>query len=249
MKILRDGIKLAAVIVPLSVAACAPSAPPAPTLAGEPRLRLGQAAEESGDLGMAENMYAAASAAAPKDASIQLRYADVLVRSGKVGEAREVLARHLDTVSDQQQLRDGLGSIDVLAGEPARAIGEFDTGLAADPNDIRALVNKAVALDLLGHHGEAQTLYRRALILIPGDAVVVNNLALSMLLGGQAREAAEVVATLRNRSDVLPRIRASVGVVLAADGDLAGARAMIGSAESDEQLVGLARAASAAASR
>jgi Flp pilus assembly protein TadD len=240
---------LASLAVALPLAACGlHPADPASALGGEPRLRLAQAAEESGDAGLAEEMYAAAAAAAPTDATVQLRYADVLVRRGRIAQARALLTKHLNTVSDPQQLRAGLASLYVLTGEPARAIAEFDAVLTANPNDIRAVVDKAVALDMMGRHEEAQGLYRQALASAPGDPVVINDLALSMLLAGRAREAQEVAAPLRSQTDVSPRIRTGMGVVLAANGDLAGAREMAGTAVADDQLLGLARAAKTASS-
>ena len=131
----------------------------------------------------------------------------------------------------------------MVTGQPALAITEYDAVLAAKPDDMRALVNKGVALDLLGRHDDAQALYRKALALAPGDAAILNDLALSMLLAGHPREAEQVAAPLRSQPDIAPRIRAGVGVVLAANGDLAGAQQMAGSQATAAQLVGLANAA------
>jgi Flp pilus assembly protein TadD len=232
----------------LALAACAhQQQQDQPGLTGEPRLHLAQAAEESGDFALAEQMYAAASSAAPADAAVQLGYADVLVRRGKLAQARNLLTQHLGTVSEPQRLRDGLGSIDVVSGDPAHAIAEFDAGLAANPRDLRALVNKGVALDMLRRHDEAQSLYRQALAIAPDDPAILNNLALSLVLAGRSREAAAVVAPLANQSDVPPKVRAGMGVVLAASGDLAAAQAMAGDAQAGEELLELSKAATAAA--
>ena len=108
---------------------------------------------------------------------------------------------------------------------------------------MRALVNKGVAFDLLGRHDDAQALYRKALALALGDAAILNDLALSMLLARHPREAEQVTAPLQSQPDIAPRIRAGVGVVLAANGDLAGAQQMAGSQATAAQLVGLANAA------
>ena len=134
----------------------------------------------------------------------------------------------------------------MVTGEPARAVTEYDAVLAAKPNDMRALVNKGVALDLLGRHGDAQALYQKALAFAPGDATILNDMALSMLLAGHPREAEQVVAPLRSQPDVAPRIRAGVGVVLAANGDVDGARQMAGPQATEAQLLALASAAAAA---
>src|SRR5690348_5335731 len=131
MQSVRSPVTVAACVLALAVAACSTQQPTAgsPTLAGAPRLRVAQAAEEAGDFGFAEQMYAAASQASPADTAVQLRYADVLVRNGKLAEAKQVLADHLTLVGDPAQLRAGLGSVYVLSGEPDRALAEFDAVL------------------------------------------------------------------------------------------------------------------------
>ncbi|HTI81062.1 MAG TPA: tetratricopeptide repeat protein [Acetobacteraceae bacterium] len=216
-------------------------------VAGEAGQRVAQAAEESGDLALAEQLYAQASAAAPSDAAVQLRYADILMRRGRINEARDLLSKRLQTVSDPLELHDGLGSVYVLTGDPIHAVTEFDLVLAAKPNDIRAVVNKGIALDLLGRHTDAQALYRQALTLSPGDQVVINDLALSMLLAGRPQEAEQVAAPLRGQTDVLPRIRTGLGIVLAANGDVAGAGSAAGTQATQAQLVQLAKAAASSA--
>jgi Flp pilus assembly protein TadD len=228
-------------VASLGLSACASHSTPQAQFSGEPRLRVAQAAEESGDYLLAESIYAGASSGAPTDAAVQLRYADALVRVGKISEARDVLFRHLKTVTDPKQLHGGLGAIYVLLGEPAQAIPEFDAAIATS-SDMRWTVNKAVALDLLGRHAEAQESYRRALAAEPDDTVVINDLALSLLLSGRKSEAAEIAAPLVQRADLSPRIRSGLGVLLAAKGDIAGAHEAIGSAMGNEQLLRLAKA-------
>jgi Flp pilus assembly protein TadD len=243
----RCPAKATVILLTLALGACSQSrgdAPP-PNLDGAAGQNVAQAAEQSGDLALAAQIYAQAAAANPGDATAQLRYADVLARGGDIAAARDLLKSRLATVSDPLQLRNGLGSIYVVTGQPALAITEYDAVLAAKPDNMRALVNKGVALDLLGRHDDAQALYRKALASAPGDAAILNDLALSMLLAGHPREAQQVAAPLRLQPDVEPRIRAGVGVVLAANGDLAGAGQMAGSQATEAQLLALANAAAA----
>jgi Flp pilus assembly protein TadD len=214
-------------------------------LSGDVGQHVAQAAEDSGDVGLAGQIYAQTAAANPTDAAAQLRYADALARGGDIAAAGDLLRSRLATVSDPLLLRDGLGSIYVVTGESTLAVTEYDAVLAAKPNDMRALVNKGVALDLLGRHGDAQALYQKALAFAPGDATILNDMALSMLLAGHPREAEQVVAPLRSQPDVAPRIRTGVGVVLAANGDVDGAQQMAGSQATAGQLLALASAAAA----
>ena len=198
-----------------------------------PYLGVAQAAVESGDYAMAESIFARASVASPTDGGLQLRYADVLVRESKISQARDVLTQHLSTVSDPQLLHGALGAVYVLQGEPAQAITEFNALKGHDP---RWTVNKAVALDMLGRHAEAQALYQVALAAAPDDVVVINDLSLSLLLSGQTAEAARIAAPLAGRADLSSRVKSGLGVVLAANGDIAGARQVIDAGVSDEQL-------------
>jgi Flp pilus assembly protein TadD len=210
---------LSAIAICCVLAACATKpASQGPTLSGDARARVALAAEQSGDFPLADTMYAEAATENPTDASAQMRYADVLLRQGKVTEARDLLLRHIGTVSDPTQLQSGLAAIDVLSGEAARALAEYDKLLAVDPNDMRLVVNKAVALDMLGRHEEAQTLYRRALYATPDDPVVISDFALSLVLSGKTREASALVAPLRDADNVSARVRNNIAVVLAAGG-------------------------------
>jgi len=248
MNKLRYTANSAIVLLTLVLAACGSTSRDVAVtgFSGEASQHVAQAAEESGDVELAGQIYAQAAAANPSDAAAQLRYADALARDGDIAAAGDLLRSRLATVSDPLPLRDGLGSIYVVTGEPARAVTEYDAVLAAKPNDMRALVNKGVALDLLGRHGDAQALYQKALAFAPGDATILNDMALSMLLAGHPREAEQVVAPLRSQPDVAPRIRAGVGVVLAANGDVDGARQMAGPQATEAQLLALASAAAAA---
>src|SRR5215471_18594477 len=75
---------------------------------------IAQAAEESGDLPLAGQLYTQA-AANPTNAAAQFRYADALAHGGDdVGAARDLLKGPLATVSDSLLLREGLGSIFVV---------------------------------------------------------------------------------------------------------------------------------------
>jgi Flp pilus assembly protein TadD len=206
----------------------------APTVKTGDHLGVAQAAEESGDYGMAETIYARAASAAPSDASLQLRYADMLIKQGKISQARDLLAQHVKTVSDAQSLHGALGMLDVLQGQPAQAMVEFDS-MTTDP--LRWAVNKGVALDMLGRHSEAQALYQRFLAAQPDDVVVLTDLALSLALSGRTAEANRIAAPLLDRTDLPPRVQTSLGIVQAANGDLPGAHRALGATVTDQQLL------------
>lgn len=199
------------------------------TARDEPRLRVARAAAASGDLALAESVGASASAAAPSDAAIQLEYADTLVRLNKIGEARSVLVSHMKTVRDPRPLLGPLGAIYVLQGEADAAVAEFDAAIAADRSDMRWLVDKGIALDMLGRHADAQALYRVSLAADPDDVIATINLALSLALSGHKAEAASVAAPLEGRTDLPQRVIRTFEVLRAANGeDITAARESFG---------------------
>lgn len=178
-------------------------------------LNLAQAAEQSGDYQLADNVYASASESAPRDGEVQLHYADSLIRQGNVDGARKVLVSHMNTVSDARPLHGGLGLIYIMEGQPAQAIREFDAMGTA--GEARWDVNRGVALDMLGRHAEAQALYRKVLAGNPGDSGATSDLALSLALSGHVSEASGVAAPLAN--DPSPRVKANFDVIQAAQGN------------------------------
>lgn len=222
MKAILCGPRLAAIAFCCTLAACATTGP-GPTLGSQARLRVAQAAEQSGDYSLASSMYAEAAAEDPTNASAQLHYADALLREGKIDQARQLLTSHMHSVSDRRELQAGLAAMDILTGEPASALTQYNELLATRPNDVRWTVDKAVALDMLGRHDAAQPLYRRALQVTPNDPVVITDLALSLALSGKTGAATALVTPLRNADNLSPRVRNNIDVVLAASGKPAAA--------------------------
>jgi Flp pilus assembly protein TadD len=213
-----------------------------PTLSTEARLEVAEAADAAGDSDLAISMYTAAAAREPSNIALQLRCADALARNGKVEQARELLTERLNTSSRQPDLIRALATIDLVAGQPAKAIAGFDQVLAANPADIRALVDKAVALDLQGQHAAAQAMYQQALATAPNDAAVRNDLAVSMMLEGRSRQALETLAPLQDADTSPPRLKVNLGILYAATGDVERSRQLLGDRVSDGDLSKLTQA-------
>jgi Flp pilus assembly protein TadD len=195
----RSGIRtgLLAALSCLPLLACAggdrAGSKSAANLSTDAQLRLAEAADVSGDKGLALSMYLAAAKNAPSDASVQLRSADALARQGQYVQAKRLLMERLQANPGQIDLTRGLALIDLVFGDQQQAIEMLDRILATKPNDVAALTDKGIALDLLRRHREAQALYRRALTIAPNDAVINNDLAMSIMLEGRVREAQQVL--------------------------------------------------------
>jgi Flp pilus assembly protein TadD len=205
------------------------------------RINVAMAAEASGDTQTALQLYAAAVAKDPSDTNAVVHYARALVNSRRVGLARELLQRQLQVQRNQPALSRELGTIEVLQGNAAQAMPLFDVALASDPSDVRALVNKAIGLDMLGRHGEAQQLYARADQISPNDDAIRNNMAMSMMLAGRAAEAQQIMDRVAEGGPVaVPRIRNNMAVLAASAGDMSRARQLSNGDISETELRALA---------
>lgn len=240
---------LAFMLLRLSVGACAGltacasiEAQRQPTLTTEARLQVAEAADASGDSELAISKYIEAAASEPGNIALQLRCADALARHGKIAQARQILTERLRTSHGQPDLIRALALIDLVAGQPEQAIAGLDQVLAANPGDVRALVDKAVALDLQGHHGTAQAIYRQVLATSPNDAITRNDLAVSLMLEGRTRQALEMLAPMQDADGSSPRLKVNLGILYAATGNVERSRQLLGDRVSDGDLSVLTRA-------
>jgi Flp pilus assembly protein TadD len=217
------------------------------SLTASSRLDVALAAEESGDKQTAASMYLAAAGEAQGDTTIQLRCAEGLARNGKLEEADNILARRLHSAPRDVDLLGTLGAVQVMEGKPEEAMQSLTSVLSSKPDDVKALVNKAVALDILHRHAAAQALYRRALALAPHDAATSNDLALSLLLSGQPAVGAQMLAPFRESESLPERIRTNLGIMDAASGHADDAHALLGARIGAADLVALTQAISSGA--
>lgn len=206
------------------------------------RLHLAEAAEGSGDRDTAVAMYLAAAQAAPEDSAVQVQVATALVRNDRLAPARDLLLARLKVAPNDADVLRVLASIQLMQGQSAQAMARLDAALATNPADSSALVNKAVALDMQGRHAEAQAIYHQVLARAPGDIAALNNLAISLLVQGRATEALAVLAPLGEGDDLPMRTRVNLGVIYAANGQMAQARSLLQGRISDENLQELVRA-------
>jgi Flp pilus assembly protein TadD len=186
------------------------------------RLRVAAAAEAAGRSDMALSMYGSAAAADPGNAAVQAGFAAALLRAGNAAQAEQVLQRALQRHPADAGLLVASGRLRLRSGAAEGALADFTWALAAAPRNPQALGGMAVALDLLGRHGEAEGRHRAALALAPGNIGIANNLGMSLLLAGRAAEAAEVFAALAALPAAPPRVAANLGLARAAAQGMAG---------------------------
>jgi Flp pilus assembly protein TadD len=87
----------------------------------------------------------------------------------------------------------------IESGKEQEAIAVFDKIIAIDPKNALAYNGKAVAFDHSGNHLAAQELYQTALKLSPNSAAIKNNLAMSLILNKQIKQAIAILEPLSKK--------------------------------------------------
>lgn len=210
--------------------------PPVRDMNTASRLRIAEAADNSGNVEMAAALYGAAAAAEPGRADLQARFASALQRSGNLPRAEEVLTRALERNPNDVALNLQLGRLRLRTGAADQALAVFDRVLARNANNADALDGRGVALDLLDRPSEAQQAYIAARAQAPADLRISANLAFSYLLEGRAQEARDVLEPFAGRADLPTRARTSLAIARAMTGNQDGAIALLGPGVTREDL-------------
>ena len=112
----------------------------------------------------------------------------------------------------------GVGNSLVFLDRSALAIPHFERALALK-EDPRLFNGIAVAFDMLDDYKAAQAFYRVGLKSSPKDPSLRNNLALSLLLSGNAAESANLLRTLAAQPEATTRHRLNFALSLVLNGD------------------------------
>jgi Flp pilus assembly protein TadD len=160
-------------------------------------MRLGADAHAAGDLDSAVSFYRRAATIGdtigPSAAAAYVGAGDSLLEMGRVDEAIIAYNAALSRAeSDPEALR-GLAKADLLSGRAELAGHALAVAYRQTPNDPKLLELIGVADDFAGEHAEAQARYRRGLELLAGDPGLSLDLALSLALTGDYRDAIDVL--------------------------------------------------------
>jgi Flp pilus assembly protein TadD len=113
----------------------------------------------------------------------RLNLARLAFHQGLSAEARAQIDNVLALVPDQPRARALLGQVEMVSGDPARAVALF-TRLAAEAPRVVHWSSLGLAQLLLGRYGEAATSFRRAAEMAPDNAgVLLNQADAEALLG------------------------------------------------------------------
>ncbi len=225
------------VLAALALASCAAQ----PELSGGPagsRLKVADAALQGGDPELALHVAHAVLAHDPTNVAALLKEGDALAALGRDDEAALSFQHALALSHGSLEARIGLGRLR-LKSDPAEAERLFAEVVEARPNNVTALVDRGIALDLEGQHTAAQASYRTALNAEPDDTAAEVNLALSLALAGHARQAIGMLRPLAQSGSANRRIEDDLAVALAMSGETEAASTVL-SPELDQSQIALA---------
>ena len=185
-------------------------------------MRLGAAAHAAGDLATAVGLYRRAQTMAPGEIAPFVAAGNTLLEMGQVNEAIVAFNSALaHNAHDPESLR-GLARAYLRTGKAELAGEPLSVAFADTPNDPKLLELIGVADDFSGRHEEAQARYRRGLELLPRDPALSLNLAMSLALTSNYREAIAILAPLANGPGSSARERQTLALIYG----LAGNRAL-----------------------
>jgi Flp pilus assembly protein TadD len=172
----------------------------------------------------------AADFSSPEEA---LKLAVSLREAGADGEAFSLLGRAHRRFPQSSAISSAYGRLALILGHEELAAGLLTAAVAADPGDWRALSALGVLDNRRGRLPEARKSLMRARELSAEDAMVLNNLALSDLLEGDAASAIPLFRRALASPALKPthgvRIRRNLAVALAVDGQFDAADQLAGS--------------------
>jgi len=142
------------------------------------------AVEQLVELDLAEKQYAAALqrvqqlvARHPNLAVSQLLLGTTLAAGGQTDEAESALTKAISLQPDSQAAYLLLAQLDVQRGLNQKALEQLQTALKKDPNDLSAVMLKAMIYNSQADYEDARMAYEKLLAVAPDNGVALNNLA------------------------------------------------------------------------
>ena len=165
-----------------------------------------------------DNAYKAADrmeVTAPGSGNSMLAKAMVLDMKGDAKGAMDLLENTLNTHGPDSRMMIMLGNLLTREKNYKKAIDYYDAAIKRSPKFAAPYVAKGVVFELQGDVDKAVEMYRHALVLAPGDAPALNNLA--MLLADMKeyrQEALQLAYSAYNKLPWDPRILDTFGYAL-----------------------------------
>jgi Flp pilus assembly protein TadD len=127
----------------------------------------------------------------PKDKSVGMNYASVLMMTGKNTQALAVMQQIAIANPADRDVLAAYGKSQAAAGQLEHALSTIQRAQTPDRPDWRLYSAEGAVLDQLGRSNEARSRYRQALDLKPNDPSVLSNLGMSYVQSAIAQPGAD----------------------------------------------------------
>lgn len=174
--------------------------------------QVAQAALSVGEYEEAARLFERAAERDPRSVNALLGLGKSYTELGQFSRASNALNAALAIRPGNAETRSELGRLALYQGEPEVALGEFDAALKLDRRNLAALTGKAVSLDFLSRHAEAQMVYQQALAIYPTNFALLSNNALSMVLSGNTSGGIAVLEELLRDVQHGETVRANLAI-------------------------------------
>jgi Flp pilus assembly protein TadD len=193
-----------------------------PSTASE--FRIADAALQSGNVQMASSIYERELSTHPDSLPALQGLGDALYMTGDIARARQLYEKALQVAPGKREPSIGLARIAIRDRRFDDAIALYRPLVSANASDGLAWEGLGTAYDLKGDHDTAQTTYRAGLKANPADMALRSNLGLSLVLGGNPREGANVLLDIASAPDAPPQARQNLALAygVLGNGDAAG---------------------------
>ncbi len=169
-------------------------------------MRLAKKAEDGQKHLLAAGMYQRAIAENPQSADAYAGLGNVQMALGDFDAAIASLEQALQLSPENEQAQRNLAEAYVASMQFERAEKFYLDALNVKP-DARLFNGLGVVYDLMGRGGDARQSYHAGLVLMPKDARIMTNLALSLGLSGDTKPAIKMVQDLLNSREASAKLR------------------------------------------
>lgn len=157
----------------------------------------------------------------PKDKSVGMNYASVLMMTGKNTQALAVMQQIAIANPADRDVLAAYGKSQAAAGQLEQALSTIQRAQTPDRPDWRLYSAEGAVLDQLGRSNEARSRYRQALDLKPNDPSVLSNLGMSYVLSSDPRTAETYLQSAIAQPGADSRVRQNLALVVGLQGRFA----------------------------
>ena len=154
----------------------------------------------------------------PRDATVGIRYANVLTMAGRNDQALAVMQQVAIHNPEDRDVLAAYGKALAGAGDFEKALGAIRRAQTPDRPDWQLMSAEAAILDQIGDSAQARGLYRKALDLKPNEPSILSNLGMSYVLEGDLRTAETYLQTAVNQPGADSRVRQNLALIVGLQG-------------------------------